>query len=247
MADVLTVPPPPLARGDHAAQVRLSLVAGFELRCDGAAVPLPMGARRLLAFLGLHERPLPRSYVAESLWPDVPDRRAWANLRSALWRLGPVRGCVIEQAGDELVLAAGVDVDVRRASRIASGLVAGTVTDAAAADQRLFEGDLLPGWSEEWLAIERERHRQQGLLALELLCERLSAQGRYRQAVSAGLAATACDPLRESAHRALIGAHLAEGNGTDAVRQFERFERLVKRELGLDPSDGLKRLVAALW
>ncbi|HXM59027.1 MAG TPA: BTAD domain-containing putative transcriptional regulator [Candidatus Dormibacteraeota bacterium] len=250
MAGVLTIPPPLRAGGDEdpaAGSVQLSLVAGFELRCGGAPVSLPMGAKRLLAFLALHERPLPRSHVAESLWPDVPDRRAWANLRSALWRLGPLRERVIEQAGDQLALAAAVDVDARRASRIASGLVAGVVVDAAVADQRIFEGELLPGWSEEWLSTERERHRQQGLLALELLCERLSAQGRYRSAISAGLAAAVCDPLRESAHQAVIAAHLAAGNVTEAVRQFERFERLVKRELGLEPSDGLKRLVSALW
>jgi DNA-binding SARP family transcriptional activator len=34
------------------------------------------------------------------------------------------------------------------------------------------------------------------------------------------------DPLRESAHGALIAVHLAEGNQSDALREFERYRAL---------------------
>ena len=55
-------------------------------------------------------------------------------------------------------------------------------------------------------------------------------------AVEAGLAAVAAEPLRESAHRALIAAHLAEGNRSEAMRQFEFYRMLLGKELGLEPS-----------
>jgi DNA-binding SARP family transcriptional activator len=239
---------PRVERLDRAVSgtVRLSLLRGFELQCDGSVVPLAMGSRRLVAFLALRERPLPRTYVAEMLWTDAPDRRAWANLRSSLWRLRGLRHRVVEQAGDDLQLSRDVAVDVRDAYRAASELVAGTRSAGLDVDLRVFEGDLLPGWCDEWVLVERERHRQLGLHALELLCERLSLEGRHCQAVQAGLAAVSGDPLRESAHRALIGAHIAEGNVNEAIRQFELFEGLIKHELGLEPSDGLKRLITSL-
>jgi DNA-binding SARP family transcriptional activator len=46
----------------------------------------------------------------------------------------------------------------------------------------------------------------------------------------------AVEPLRESAHRALIGAHLAEGNRVEALRQLARLRHLLREELGVEPS-----------
>src|SRR5690348_1374337 len=92
--------------GDQACAtaVRLYLLRGFELRCNERSVPLVPGSQRLVAFLALHDRRLLRTHVAETLWPDVPGRRAWGNLRSALWRLSEYRDRVVEQAGDHLQL-----------------------------------------------------------------------------------------------------------------------------------------------
>jgi len=203
-----------------AVAVRLYLLRGFELCCDGRAVPLVPGSQRLLAFLAPHDRRQLRTYVAETLWPDVPDRRAWGNLRSALWRLSEYRDRVVEQAGDHLQLCPAVIVDVREADRLAALLIGGGGAGPPL-DQRAFQGELLPGWFDEWILSERERHRQLGLHALELLCEQLTVEGRYCQAVQAGLAATNAEPLRESAHRILIAAHLAEGNASDALATWD--------------------------
>jgi DNA-binding SARP family transcriptional activator len=226
--------------------VRLALLRGFELRCDGHTVPLVLSAQRLVAFLALHERLLPRTYVAETLWTDVPDRRAWGNLRSTLWRLGRLRERVVEQFTDQIQLACEVVVDVREGNRVASRLMAGDDVGNLSVDQRAFEGELLPAWCDEWILTERERHRQLSLHALELLCEHLAAEGQYGRAVQAGLAAVNAEPLRESAHRALIGVHLAEGNANEAIRQYELFDHLIRDELDLRPSDQLNDLITAL-
>jgi DNA-binding SARP family transcriptional activator len=226
--------------------VRLALLRGFELRCDGCAVPLVLSAQRLVAFLALHERLLPRTYVAETLWTDVPDRRAWGNLRSTLWRLGRLREQVVEQVTDHIQLASEVVVDVREGNRVAARLMAGDDINALSVDQRTFEGELLPAWCDEWILTERERHRQLSLHALELLCQHLATEGQYGLAVQAGLAAIESEPLRESAHRALIGAHLAEGNVNEAIRQYDLFDHLIRDELDLRPSDQLRDLISAL-
>jgi DNA-binding SARP family transcriptional activator len=56
----------------------------------------------------------------------------------------------------------------------------------------------------------------------------------------------AAEPLRESAHRALIGAHLAEGNPGEALRQYQLFRGLLGRELGIEPSPRIRALLAGL-
>jgi DNA-binding SARP family transcriptional activator len=77
---------------------------------------------------------------------------------------------------------------------------------------------------------------------LEARCSRFSAQGALALAVDAGIEAVAAEPFRESAHRVLIEAFLREGNGGDAIRQFERY-RDIASELGLVPSQRLVELV----
>jgi DNA-binding SARP family transcriptional activator len=81
---------------------------------------------------------------------------------------------------------------------------------------------------------------------LESLCERLVEARRFDPAVQAGLAAVAADPLRESAHRVLIAAYLAEGNPGPALRQFESFRRLLEDEVGLEPSAPMRALALSL-
>jgi DNA-binding SARP family transcriptional activator len=70
--------------------------------------------------------------------------------------------------------------------------------------------------------------------------------GRLPQAVEAGLAAVAAEQLRESAHRSLIKAHLAEGNAGEALRQYGVIRGLLHDELGVGPSDALENLVRDL-
>jgi DNA-binding SARP family transcriptional activator len=50
------------------------------------------------------------------------------------------------------------------------------------------------------------------------------------------MTAVGIEPLRESAQRVLIEAHLAEGNLVEARRAFMRYRDLVADELGVLPS-----------
>jgi DNA-binding SARP family transcriptional activator len=78
------------------------------------------------------------------------------------------------------------------------------------------------------------------------ICARLLAHRRYGEAVEAGLAAVRIEPLRESAHRVLIAVHLAEGNYSEALRQFRWYERILHDELSLAPSAQITALVGDL-
>jgi DNA-binding SARP family transcriptional activator len=74
----------------------------------------------------------------------------------------------------------------------------------------------------------------------------MTADGRFAEAVEAGLAAVDGEPLRESAHRALIAVYLAEGNPGEALRQYRFFRQLLDEQLGLEPSQLMADLVEAL-
>ena len=74
----------------------------------------------------------------------------------------------------------------------------------------------------------------------------MTAAGRFAEAAEAGLAAVEGEPLRESAHRALIATYLAEGNPGEAIRQYQFFSRCLHDQLELEPSELMEDLVRPL-
>lgn len=74
-------------------------------------------------------------------------------------------------------------------------------------------------------------------------CRRLAAVGRFADAIDAAMTAISADPLRESAQRALIEAHLAEGNWGEAERAYRSYRTLVRDELGVEPTAELSALL----
>jgi DNA-binding SARP family transcriptional activator len=229
--------------------VRLSLLGGFVLTVDGRIVPVLATGQRLLAFLAVQTHPAHRRHAAGVLWPDALAGRAGASLRSALWRIQRVCRDLIAADGQLLALQPGVRVDLARAHLLADRLLDSgrDCAELLRADARAgLAEDLLPDWTDEgWLAVEREHFRQLRMHALEAMAARLVTAGRPGEAVAAGLAAVAAEPLRESAHRAVIIAHLAAGNRWAATRQYEQCRRVFREDLGLDPSTELRELALA--
>jgi DNA-binding SARP family transcriptional activator len=230
---------------------RVTLLDGFSLHL-GTGVPcasgeeLPRAVQRLIAHLCLSGRP-PRAAIAGHLWPDVPEDHAHGSLRSALWRLHKAAPGLVEVSPSALSLADGVRVDVRDlddwARRVRDS---GCSLDDVEIPEAGFRGELLPGWYDDWVLLERERLRQLRMHALELVAERLAAAGRYCDALQAAYAAVRAEPLRESAHRTVVRVHLAEGNTTEALRAHEQFRLLLADELGVQPSEQMARLVQGL-
>lgn len=229
---------------DVASQdVVLRLLACFGVEVGGEEVSLPASAQRVVAFVALHERPVLRPYVAGTLWLDWPEARAAGNLRSALWRIQRHAPALVAADAHMLRLGPCVRVDLREAETLARSELAGCPSRAA---PRGLDLDLLPDWYDDWVLLERERFRQLRLRALESRCIRLAAEGRLDEALEAGLLALAGEPLRESAHRALVRLHLAEGNAAEALRQFQLCRRLLLAQLGVEPSPRMLELVAGL-
>jgi DNA-binding SARP family transcriptional activator len=221
----------------------LCLLGGFELRCDGAPLHITLAAERLLAFLAIRARPVQRPFVAGSLWADSSEQHSTGSLRSALWRLGRSGHRVIEADAERLRLAPRVRVDLHDVTARAQRLIHGEPAEEGDFAKIVPAVELLPDHYDDWVLVERERYRQLRMHALETLCIHLTSVARYGEAVEAGLAAVNSEPLRESAHRVLIHAHLAEGNRCEAIRQYERYCALLQKELGLGPSAELTGLL----
>ena len=233
-------------------RVELQLLGGFALCCHEEPVPVAPAGQRLLAYLAVHRRAVPRAAVGTTLWPEGTDAQAAANLRSTLRRLPRPDDVSLVTAGPtHLQLPPWVGVDLWEAQQLARPCPpdADSAGPPALEDDdrlRLLQEDLLPDWDPDWVSSEREHHRQRRLHALERVCRRHREAGEFERAVAAGLAAVGGEPLRESAHRALIEVHLAEGNHAEALRQYQTYRRRLRTELGLSPSPAIRALVGPL-
>ncbi len=242
--------PVPRSTGDTPRDFELSLMGAFQLSEGAIPVILPGGSQRLIAFLALKGRPMTRAAAAGALWPDVSEEQAHASLRSAIWRLDKITREAMQVDVLELDLASGVTLDLRESRALAHRLL---IVDTLPSDDDMtseaiaaLTSELLPDWYDEWVIIEAEDWRQLRLHALEALAEKLSAVARFGDAVQAARAAISADPLRESAHVALVRVHLAEGNQSEALDAYEAYRTLLLRELRLSPTPRLQSLVQEL-
>jgi DNA-binding SARP family transcriptional activator len=144
-----------------------------------------------------------------------------------------------------LCLVQGVQVDVHELRAWADRVIGGQPSSRDLCCDPVAEEalDLLPGWCDDWMILERERLRQRVLHALEAQSQELSHRGSHADAVEAAIAAVNAEPLRESAQRTLIAAYLNEGNWIEAERVLEGYRCLLARELGVEPSKELLRFV----
>ncbi|WP_081585988.1 bacterial transcriptional activator domain-containing protein [Tsukamurella sp. 1534] len=83
-----------------------------------------------------------------------------------------------------------------------------------------------------------ESDRRQGSAAdgIEIRVRRLIDGGRPCEAIDAATTAVALAPLRESAQRALVRAHLAAGDLCEARAAVQRYAQVTRRELGAEPA-----------
>jgi DNA-binding SARP family transcriptional activator len=229
-------------------EFRVDLIDDFCLTARDTVVQLPLGCQRLVALVALAERPIRRSRIAATLWPDTSEERARASLRSALWRVSAMADVLVVSAW-HIGLVDGVAVDYRAEVAAFNRLhdARHDTTDDLALAREITgrSGELLPDWSDEWVIVERERFRQIRLQTIDALGERLCESGRYRDALRLVLAGTAMDPLRESPHRLMVKAHLRLGNVADAIRQYQTYEKLLDEELGVQPTREMTAMLAA--
>jgi DNA-binding SARP family transcriptional activator len=218
------------------------LLGGFRL--GGIVRPAPAGAQRLIALLALRGR-LDRSTAAGLLWPDVTEAHAIGSLRSALWRVNGLSPDLVRTDRHSVELGGQVETDVHRLDEQAHELRRGCSIEDAVRMPVPRGGELLPGWDEDWLRVERERVHEVQLIVLSELARALAAAGGNRAIVLA-LRALAMDPLRESTHRLLIELHIAAGDYGAALHRYARSRDLLASELGVGPSPRMAELLGSI-
>lgn len=201
----------------------------------------------MLALTALHRGPLPRRLVANRIWPHLRAPSALASLRTALSRLHAVHPALIVNDAESLCLAAPVHVDVSQHEELALRLIRGDADDLLAdVSVSTLTTPLLPDWEDEWVTFERDRVHELFLHALEAHAAHLAERRQFALALTAIYAVLSTDSLRESAARALIEIHLAEGNRAQAARCYLDFRQRLLTGIGMEPSEDLRELVAAL-
>jgi DNA-binding SARP family transcriptional activator len=227
------------------AAMRLDLIDGFRLRLPSCEPSLPTTAQRLVALLGLRHA-LDRSTAAGTLWPDFSESRAVASLRSALWRINSAANALVLSDRHQLRLNPEVVVDVDEVSHLAQRLHRGCDLDEGDRLLHIEAGELLPGWDETWVELERERLRQLQLYALTDLAQLHVTAGDVVGALELVHRALRLEPLRESTHRVLVSIFVRVGDYGAALRSFDGYRRLAATELGVPPSPSMLEVVASI-
>ena len=213
--------------------VRLGLLGRFTVEVDGATVAdEAWGSRRsrqLVQLLALaRDRRTTVDQAMDALWPDLDPEAARANLHKAasLARraMGSKEAIVFRGGTVELWPAADVTIDLGGLEEAAAQALATGDPVACSRVAATWAGELLPDERyEAWTAAARARaHR----LQLDLL----RAAGDWATVVEV-------EPTDEVAHRELMRQHMVAGRLHAAIRQYQRLRTILRREVGVRPSD----------
>ncbi len=234
-------------------RLRAHLFGTLRLERGGRLLePFPtQKSRALCAYLLLFgRRPQLRLRLAGLLWGDMPERRARRALSDALWRLKQVAGedlVVEDDRGLRLSPEARLWIDVEEFHRLTRPLRRGEQPEGEALEGlreavRLYRGDLLEDFYDEWVLAERERCRSLYLGALRVLIRASDEAGRLDEALGYAEQLVRADSLHEEAQRWLMRLYAKAGYPELALEQFRSLERLLDQTLGVRPTEKTRRL-----
>lgn len=234
--------------------LQVRFLGQFDVRADGKRVVIPSRAgQSLFAFLlltaGTRHR---REKLAGQFWPDTLEESARGNLRRELWR---VRKALADQGSsaaetllaEEMTISFNVEseywLDVAQLER--------NITSEDSLNERvnqvsLYRGELLPGFYEDWVVLERERVQALFEGRLQELLQSLIADQRWAAVLEWGEHWIAHGQTPEPAYRALMLAYAARGDRAKVAGTFERCVQALQQELGVEPSGETRELYEGL-
>ncbi|MFI5376180.1 MAG: alpha/beta fold hydrolase [Candidatus Rokuibacteriota bacterium] len=202
----------------------------------------------LVAYLALADREVERQEVARLLFPE-----AEGPLAALRWHLAHVRS-----AGPPLVarglratrstLSLRVPTDVAWFRRGADVVVRRPGVAGAAGVLALYRGDLVAGLSvsttaefDNWLYVEQEGLRRRFRQAAVAFARWALASRRAHGAVASLARLVTVDPYYEEGHVLLIETYEALGEAGHAASAYDRYQRIVRRELAAEPQPAVAR------
>lgn len=201
----------------------------------------------LLLVLAAHQRdgPVRREKVVSLLWPESSPSSAREALSTTLSRLRAALGeDVLQGRGTETIGLSGEHFRSDVAA-FQSAVEEGRYRDAA----DLYQGPFLEGFRppnvrpfEKWMDAERTRLARSYREALETLAERAERRGEPQTAAGWWRERVNEDPYDSRVARRLMKALVAAGNPAEALRVARTHTRLVRKELGTEPSPEVREL-----
>jgi len=205
---------------------------------------------KLLALAPNHR--VHRERMMDLLWPDLGPKAAANNLYQALHvarrALAPTPGTssdYLRLRSEQLELCPEVPlwVDAEVFEEVAAE--ARRVREPAAyrAATELYAGHLLPrDLYEEWAEGRRGELRRMHLSLLLELAALYEEREEFGAAIDALQRVVAEEPINEVAHVSLMRLHVLSGRRGEALRQYERLEDILSRELDAEPDVASRRL-----
>ncbi len=221
----------------------IRLLGKFEIRLDDQPVEISSRpARLLLAYLVLTRGVQhPREKLAGVLWPDSSEANARKNLRQALWHLR-------KAIGDAHLLADASSLAFDNESDHWLDIIhlEDTADEDLEAEVAVYAGELLPGFYEEWILLERDRLNAAYERKMQLLMDQLVREQRWTEAVEWAERWIAQGHVPEPAYRALLIAHAATGEIPKVEAVFRRCADTLHHQIGVEPSKETQDLFQSL-
>ncbi|GAA0999685.1 hypothetical protein GCM10009555_101080 [Acrocarpospora macrocephala] len=239
----------------------INVLGPLEARCGGRVVALPPRRRGLLALLALKAGSMVTAeQLVHGLWGEDAPPTAMRTLQAHIAKLGAALtevegGRAIQRRDPGYALAAdAVRVDRDWFEELAtSGLrhsAEGRYAEAARSFARglaLWRGPALTGCPVHgWAVAEADYLEGLRLQAYEGLFAARLAAGLRDTTVGEVERLVAEHPLRERLWELLIVALQVNGRSGDAHRTYRRARRTLVDELGIEPGEGLRHVVAGV-
>jgi DNA-binding SARP family transcriptional activator len=232
------------------------LFGRFSLQQDGRDIEaLQSGkAKELLCYLVLHaNRSHSREVLASQLWTNCTTAQSRKYFRQALWQLQQVvhghsshgQRALLQVDRESVRLDSQpilwVDTAAfEEAFASVRGIAGEQIDEQGAHNLRvaasLYKGELLEGWYQDWCLYHRERLNSMYLAMLDKLMGCCEVRRDFDGVLAFGELLLQQDPTREQAHYRLMRQHYLAGDRAGAVRQFQRCEAALEKELGVKPA-----------
>lgn len=202
-------------------------------------------AQSLFAYLILSAgTPHRREKLAGMLWPDSLEETARDNLRHALWR---IRKALLPKPTVEYLLTDDLSISFNASAEYwLDATEVEKLSDSVSTDELIsvlsaYQGELLPGFYEEWVMLEREHLQSVFEQHMARLMSLLQEEKRWLDILDWGERWIKLGQKPEPAYRALMNAHATLGEMSKVAAMYERCVKSLK-EFGIEPSELTKEL-----
>jgi DNA-binding SARP family transcriptional activator len=110
----------------------------------------------------------------------------------------------------------------------------------------LYRGEFMQGCYDDWVEEQRAYYREQYLRALEALADAARRDGEWARALDLAQRILREDSFREDMHCVAMRAHAALGNRGAVKEHYDGLCKLLRRELGVEPSQETRKVFREL-